>query len=250
MKRMVWSALFFLIWPALSLAGVAMTDANGGKTYISEGKLKHVDAEGNISIFTVARQEMVLADPGRKVYSRGTVKDFCQAGQQIMDQAMSQMSPEEREIMKQFMVTREESRTPPRVTVAPAGSGGRVAGFDTLKYSVAVNDQPYHEVWIAEDKTLREEMKSFPDLLSMTAEIADCMGQGFGTNPPIQPENTAEYQALYQKGFPLKTVSLVDGTTEVTDEIRAVEIKSLDDALFQPPKEYSEVAYGEFMQGE
>lgn len=249
MKKLFWSLILSLLFPTLALAGVVLTDAQGGKTYIENGRLKHVDTEGRIEIFHATTGEMFLIDANRKLYARGTVADFCKAGKGMMDAAMSKIPPEQREMMKQYMGNMGAKRTPPKVTVAMVGGGGNVAGFATTKYAVKVDGRPYQDLWLANDRTLMKELQSVEKLLGMSAEMASCMGSEMGGQAPLAAEGTPAYQALFKKGYPLKSVSLEEGTPTVQEEVVRVEKRKLSAADFTPPTGYREVSFAAFVTG-
>ncbi len=249
MKNVIWSLLLVLAFPAIALSGVVLTDASGDRTYLSEGRLKHVGKDGQSQIFLSKSGEIILIDAERQAYAKGTVADFCRMGETLMDSVMAGMSPQEREMMKQFMGAAQDApkQPDPVVSVADQGSGERIAGLETHKYRVTVDGQPYAELWLSRDEALMREVGGLHELLKMTAEMTACMEAGIGMSIPVAPESTPQYQALYQKGYPLKVVSLESGPAEVEEEVVRIEKRRLGDDEFRAPTGYRQIPFAEFI---
>jgi hypothetical protein len=250
MKKILLGTLLILLCPAFATAGVVLTDISGDKTYISDGRLKYESKEGQTQIFLTQKEEIILIDNERQVYARGTVDDFCRLGKDLMESAMAGMSPQEREMMKQFMAGSQSApKAEPAVSVSRQGSGGKIAGLDTEKYRVNVDGEPYAELWLSKDRALMQELGGLQKLLALAAEMGACMEAGTGMSISVDPENTPEYQALYREGYPLKVVSLQGTAPEVDEEVAQVEEKSLSDEEFQAPAGYRSLSFSDFIGG-
>ncbi len=251
MKKIVWSILLIPFLPALALAGVVLTDISGDRTYISDGRMKFVSQDGQSQVFLPEKGEIILIDDNRRIYARGTVNDFCRTGKDLMDSVMAGMSPEEREMMRQFMGASQGAPSPrPAVSIASQGSGGKIAGLETTKYRVDVDGAPYAELWLSSDRVLERELGGLQKLLALTAEMSACMEDAMGMNLSANPENTPEYQALYKEGYPLKVVSLQAGGANIDEEIVKVETKSMPSDAFSVPAQYRSVPFAEFVGGD
>ncbi len=239
-----------MLLTATSWAGVILTYKDGSRTYIDNGRIKHTDQEAQTDIFDTRKGLVTLIEAEDKAYAQGTVEDFCEAGKSAMQEAMSGMSPEEKAMMEQMMKPKEAEPAvkPLRVSVSRQGSGGKIAGFNTEKYQVTVDGEPYEELWLSDDPALVKELGNMKKLSEMASGMASCMGAGMGSTPIAAPEDTAEYQSLYQKGFPIKIVPQGAEGEESGEEVVKVEKGPVPDAEFQPPADYRKVPFTEFMK--
>lgn len=243
--------LAFGLWALPAWAGVVLTAADGSKTYISDGMLKQTSAEPQTVVFNADRETILMIDRDQKIYAEGTIKNFCQAGSSMVDAAMAELSPEERAMMKQMMSqARPPSGPRPKVSVAAAGSGGTVAGYPTRKYAVQVDGRPYEELWMSHDPAIMGELNNLEKLVKLTGQIGSCFSDNLGMEPSQMVETSPEYLTLYRQGYPLKTVSLEEGTPETVDEVVKVEKRTIPASEFRPPAGYRQVTFPEMMQAQ
>lgn len=248
--------LIFSASPAL--AGWKAVDKEGNITLFSDGKFKHVSPEdGMISIFDSAKGVITMVSEHERVYASGKPEDFCKGMKEMMDAAKEQMDaamanipPEQRammeEMMKQSMPA--ESAGPvakPSVSIQKAGSGGKVAGWDTDKYKVMVDGNLYEEVWLVSDSTLKKDIEKVD--FSIFQKFSSCTEDQYGRGQ--DPEDTPEYMELMKEGFQVKTVSHGDVEHHSSDTV-SLEKRDIPESEFKVPAGYRKVSITEIFSME
>lgn len=232
-----------LFVPSTALAGWVLTgkdaeDESGQPetTFIQDGKIAvGPSAEAIQTVFDAKNGQMMIVNHERKTYWRGDPKEMKAGMNSAMDQAMAEelkdMPPEQAaqykammQGMKDKMIGQANKGPRPKVTIKNAGSGGKIAGYDTVKYQIAENGQPAAEIWLATDLDLSDDFEP-----SAMLNMVDAMSP--------EPSYTADPAVidLYKKGFPLKVVEFDQGVAHVAELKDKVEEKSLPAALFEPP---------------
>jgi hypothetical protein len=221
-------------------AGWIEVEKDGNKVLISKGRIKSTWDEGIWLINDINTNEMILVNDKLRLYSRGTIDDFCQAMSEVYTEVMKKIPPEQRALMEQEM-KRQKKKTSPKVSIERMGKGGMIAGFSTMKYLVTVNGVPYREVWLTTDASLMKELN--PKKMSQfIAKLKQCM---VGTAGMVVEavEVSPEYIKLEQKGIILKEVNKEEGYVET--EVIRLEKKSIPDSEFQPPAGYKKISFFE-----
>lgn len=211
-------------------AGWVMTDKDGSKTYLSDGKVKEASEEGGEAsmVMDYKKKQLLVVNPETKVCAQASFDEYCG----VMNQMFSAM----REAMKSMGggTAPEEN---PQVSVKKVGSGGKIAGFDTIKYQVFADGSLYEEVWLSANRALVAEMGD----LSALNKFASCLNGGMTRDVEASPE----YMKLLSIGLPVKTVSYEMGSPEVGAEIVRMEKKNIPASVFEAPSGYKKVPIGE-----
>ena len=184
---------------------------------------------------------MIMLQPSRKQYTKSTISDFCGSTKAMVDSAMENVPPEYRQMMEQMMG--KQGKAAPEVSISKAGDGETVAGFKTTKYKVMVNGALYEEVWVSDDTALQ---KDWQPLAPMMKEFEACTAAMAEIGSP-SPETSPKYQALMEKGLPLKTIRYQNGEKDTVTDVMKIEKNNIPDAEFKTPKGYSEVPLSSFM---
>lgn len=229
--------LSFFILPHFNMlfAGIVMTEKDGSKTYISNGKLKEISTEDGM-IMDSRTGYFIYFSPNKKVYTRGKISDFCESMSKLMDQMMASMPPE----YKKMMGVGQDKKTP-KVEIISEGDGGTIAGCKTEKYKVMVNGEPYEILWLTTDVSLTNEFKSLVGMLSEFQKCSKIMNIG---TPPV--ELSSDYIKLMEKGLTLKSIEYEEGTENITTNTVSLEKKDIPDSEFQVPSGYKEMSFTEF----
>lgn len=264
-----------LILPAY--AGWVEVHKNGQKTFISHGKVKSVfrveeGPEISYIIDTVSGQ-ITMVNSDLKVYASGTPEDYCKGtkafGEEIRDSVMSQLTPEQRQMMEEQMGAMQNMKPAPQqniinrapeVSIVNKGSGGIIAGHKTEKYTVLADGELYEELWIASDISLKKEIQAnrMGGMYKTEKRMSKCMGsmdmgmKGMNTNDPT---DTPEYEKLIEEGWVLKAVMYMPGyfgegnqSQTVTDIVK-LEKRSIPDSEFKVPSGYRSLSVAEMMRG-
>ena len=232
-------------------AGWVEVDIHGNTTYISDGRIKNVPEEAGAmwTIFDANKGTITMVNPAKRSYTVIATAKYCDEMSSIigglMEEHMKGMTPEQRAMMEQ-MTGRNRATKAPKVSVARKGSGGKIAGYDTVKYSVTVDGKPYKDVGVATDASIMKDMRKFMQkAIKMGAEMDDCMQGplGMGSNP----ENSKEYLSLMEKGWTMREARK-DGIG-VETEVKSLVKKSIPASEFRVPSGYSKVDMRQAMEG-
>ena len=262
-------------------AGWVAIDKSGDKNVISKGIVKNTSPNrSEWSLMDVNSGTLMVINDRDKVYTSGTAKEFCKTmsgmrnqmmsgghGQMRaemekmmkgMDDAMKDMSPEQRQMMEQMMnrARGQGAGMPgmgrgrgqgPAVSVSKAGTGDVVAGFKTTHYKVSVGGRVAKEVWLTADSSLMNDIKPYMNkFLEMSREMKRCTSMGGMMGGP-NVEGSEAFQSLMEKGFPLKEKDIRSGWTR---EVVKLEKKSIPDSEMKLPKGYKKVSFMELMQSQ
>lgn len=231
-------------------AGWIELDNNGGRSVFSKGLFKNSNQnEDTWSIMNMNSKTMTMVSDKRKIYSTGTMQEYCASMSGMMkkmkanmDAAMAGMSPEQRQMMEQMMG--KGKRPDPKVSIANEGNGGVIAGFKTTKYLVSVDGKPHKEVWLTTDSALMKATKPYMSKFSeMSDEMSKC-GSGGGMNVFIV-ENTKEYNKLMRTGYTLREK---DAEMSHFHEVTSLKQESIPASEFAVPKGYKKMSFEEMMQ--
>jgi hypothetical protein len=225
-------------------AGWLMKEANGDETFVSDGKMKSNWQAGGM-ILNGNTGTLIMYDDQKKMYTEGSVEEFCEFATSMFEKMMEQIPPEQREMMKKMMGGSGDS-SPPEVVVTKQGEGKKIAGFSTDKYDVVVNGDLYEEVWIATDKGLSED---FRPLMGFIADVTACVGS-IGMIGEITPEATDEYAELFKAGVMLKVTSHEEGSQDKGMDVTSLEKTDVSESVFKAPDGYRKVEFGELMNVE
>ena len=232
-----------------SHAGWIEVDSHTGTMYISkQGLIKNVppDASGMWSVMDLQDGSITMVDPGKRSYTIIYPEKFCGQVTTMMDNMMADMTPERRAMMKQMMGAGGQ-RPAPRVRVTKMGSGGIVAGNNTVKYSVTVNGRPFKDVWLAPDAPIMRDVRKFISKASeMGAKMESCSQMGPGAEGPA-PELSTEYLGIAKKGWILKEVNKKSGKVE--KNVISLKKKSIPSSEFRVPAGYRKVEMRRLMGG-
>lgn len=221
------------------ISGIFMIEKDGTETYISNGRLKEISKDDGM-IMDSKSGVFTYFSPEKKIYTRGTISDFCEAMNQMVKQVIESMPPEYKEMMGVG-----QKQKPPKVEIVSEGDGGTIAGYKTEKYSILANGESYETVWLSTDASLIKEFKSLVGMLSEFQKCSKIMD--FGA-PPV--ELSPEYVKLMEKGLTLKSIEFEDGVENIIINTISLEIKDIADAEFQVPAGYQEMSFGEYFSSQ
>jgi hypothetical protein len=168
-------------------------------------------------------------------------KKICDELSKMMDAMTEAMPPEQRAAMEKMMSEKASTQKAPVVTVSRVGSGGKVAGQDTDKYSVTVDGKPYKEVWLAVDSPIMEEARVFTkSAMDLSKQVEGCKQIGpLSATLVAMPESSKEYMTLMEKGWRLKEVDMRNGNVQY--EVESLTKKSIPASDFQIPAGYEKL---------
>jgi hypothetical protein len=241
------AAILLFSWIAPGFCGYVITEADGTRSLVSNGKIKSLpgDMDDETVIMDLKKGEMILLSNTEKTATKTTIDEFCAMMEQVgqaMAQAMAQFQ-EQSGAGGQFPVPGADQK-PPEVRVEKTGSGGSIAGYDTQKYTVYADGQLYEELWITTEKKLIDEVGG----LDKIARFEQCANQVMAAESSV--ESDPAYLSVATSGWVLKSVSHEDDVAEALVDVRSIEPKDIPDSEFAIPDDYELVPFEEMFEME
>ncbi|MDH4204997.1 MAG: DUF4412 domain-containing protein [Desulfobacteraceae bacterium] len=230
------AVVFWLVIPAD--AGFFMVDQNGETTLISKGRIKNA-SEGIVWILNGPRDEMIFINDDQKTYSIGTTDEYCNSLSAMFEQMMKGVPEEQRKMM-----TKGKGSSRQDVSIVKLGDGGTIAGYKTVKYKVLVGGELFKEIWLTLDSSL---MKEYKPLIPVLKKFNSCTNS---MEMESSPENTPEYQKLWEAGFELKSVRYERGDSESETDVVQLDKKTIPESEFKVPSGYKQVSFAELLKAQ
>ena len=234
------AVVFWLVIPAD--AGFVMVDQNGETTLISKGRIKNA-SEGIVFILNGPSDEMIFINDEQKTYSRGTTDEYCNSISATFEKMMEGVPEEQRKMMEQMMAKGKKT-SGQDVSIVKLGDGGTIAGYKTVKYKVLAGGELFKEIWLTLDSSLMKEYKLLVPVLKKFDSCTNRMGI------ESSPENTPEYQKLWEAGFELKSVRYESGNPEPETDVVQLEKKTIPESEFKIPSGYKQVSFAELLKAQ
>ncbi len=217
-------------------AGWKAVDKEGAITLISNGKFKHVSPkDGMGSISDSGKGTITMVNNREGVYVTGKPHEFCQEMKAMMNAALASIPPEQRAMMEEMMKS-SAAAAKPAVSFKKAGSGGKIAGWDTDRYEVFVNGKLYEELWLVTDKAILNDLDKLD--IGLFQKFSSCMANQSGGNH--DPEDSPEYIQLLKKGWQVKSVPHGDVHHHLSETI-SLEKTDVPESEFDVPAGYRKV---------
>lgn len=211
-------------------------------TYL-QGKRIRTESEGRIWVLDFQKGMLVTINPTDKTYTEMSLKDLKEAQKQAMAwmsglraqmvEKMKTMSPEAREAMQKKLDSMPEGmfgeEKPAKITVKATGKKETINGFACKEYEVYEDGDLTTQYWLAPSVST----KAFDAYQKELSQWLEGMG-------PLGANRLREWEHIRDHGFPIKVTRVKPSAGKVSfdREILGVEEKSLDEAIFQPPKDY------------
>ncbi len=218
-----------------------MTDADYTVTYIGDGWFKSIDGSEEEDItfmFNHSKDIIIMIDDANERYAKGSGDDYCNAMKAMRDEMNKQIPPEQAKMM-QDMIEQQKAKPTPKVSVTK-GSGERIAGYQTDKYSIHVDGELFEEKWMSTDPALKDILQIIRGIVEFTARTVSCSvpDESFLKG---SPEFSAEYKKLEGSGVELKSVRYEFGDPDVDREVVSLEKEDIPSSEFEIPDGYSAI---------
>ena len=220
--------LALLVICPLAMAGWVVLDKDGQKNLISQHRIKTVSqsAEDGWTVMDFKKDQILLVDLENKAYAIASFDQFCESMQKLANKIQSMFGKIQQE------------KKPAKVEVVKAGSGGKIAGYDTVKYQVMVDCQLQEEVWISPRPEFAKDL-SFDRL----AKLMACGAQ----------KDDAEYSGAYQKmmasGWVMRSVNYEGGQGETDAHVAEVTEQDIPESEFQVPQGLKKASVEDLITG-
>lgn len=215
----------------------------GMNRMIVSGDQVRMESRGQAMLFDASAREMTVLIPSQSKYQVMDQQDVRKLGEQ-MQQMRSQMEqqlqnvPEDQraEMRKQMQSMMPGMGDQPEIRVEATGGSASVAGASCREARVLRDDQPTHEVCVAEPGALGIPDEDFETLMSMFGFFEEMAGVMGGGNAEMgAPEMRQMMNEL--GGMPARAQA-VDGSNSW--QITGVEAHSVDASQFEVPADYEE----------
>jgi hypothetical protein len=204
-------------------------EKDGQRNLISQGRIKTVpqDASEGWTVMDIKKGQILLIDLENKAYALASFDEFCQSMQKLAAK-----------IQNMFSKIKQEKK-PAKVEVVKAGSGGKIAGYDTVKYKVMVDGNLQEEVWISSGPEFAKELP--PDML---AKLMACGAQ------KDDVEYSAAYQELMASGWVMRSINYEGGQAETDADVVKVTKQDITESEFQIPQGLKKTSMEELITGQ
>lgn len=224
-----------------AFAGWVQVDREGTTTLISDGVLKGTSVGDDLySILDAKKGNIIFIDSKRKVYSRESIDDFCEA-------VVAGMSKANKKVPEENQGKQKPGKDAPQVSFVKEGDGGVIAGYPTVKYRVLADGKLYEEVWLTTDPVVMKDleslfrtvMKKFEKCLFSVANATDSLS--------LSVEDTPEYQKMEQEGWQMKSRNYSGTGLPSTYEVIKLEKKDIPASEFEIPSGYKKIPVSEML---
>jgi len=214
--------------------------------YISDNRVRMQQPEiTTITDFTQDR--FTLINSTKRYFWSGSVDDYVKEMSAQRAEAMAQRAgklpipeakkEEARKADAEHKRTLQPTVLPP-ISLASAGPGEKIAGYDTEKYEARVDGDLFQEIWLAPSLKLGSDLDTARFLAQQQKTGAAMMGKAAKQYNALY--NDAEYRDLLAKGFVLKTIThhLAGSYERVATSVKQADVAASE---FAPPDDYRKV---------
>ena len=228
--------------PMQGQTAAAQNKSRESTTYL-KGKRIRTETEGRIWVLDFSKGMLMTINPTSKTYTEMSLKDLKEAQKQAMEwmkslraqmeEKMKTMPPESRAVMQKKLDSMPAEmfgeEKPAKITVKATGKKETINGFACKEYEVYEDGDLTTQYWLAPSVST----KAFDTYQKELSQWLEGMG-------PLGANRLREWEYIRDHGFPIKVTRVKPSVGQVSfdREILGVKEKSLDEALFQPPKDY------------
>jgi hypothetical protein len=224
-------------------AEMAVSQKSRESTIYLKGKRIRTETEGRTWILDFERGLLITIKPTDKTYTEISLKDLKEAQKQAMEwmkslraqmeEKMKTMTPEARAAMQKKLDSLpagtfgEEKRG--KISVKATGKKETINGFACEEYEAYEDGELTTRYWLAPSVST----KAFDEYQKELSHWLEGTG-------PLAANRLREWEHVRDHGFPIKVnrVKPDQGKLSFDREILRIEEKSLEQALFLPPKDY------------
>lgn len=162
-----------------------------------------------------------------KSYTEMTEKDFedmmakMEQAKKQMAAQMEKMPPEQRKMMEDMMKKMMPGADAPKTEFKTTGSGGKINGWNTVKYEAIREGAKRSDIWLADFNAVGVSEADFAPFRHMSKYFEK-----------FAPDNEWKLQ---DKGMPVKTITYKDGKPEFQTEVKSVKKEPQAASLFEVP---------------
>lgn len=255
------ATLALLLTPALAQAGwvvewsTAATNSKGERMptqqatqSIAENRVR-MDQPEVVTITDYGTNRFTMMNPEKQYFWSGTldeyVRDMTVAREGSLRKRISEMTGKgaDAEIATDpTPVSVDVAKLPP-ISITPAGSSEKIAGYDAQKYNIQVDGELFEEMWIAPvdmsadlnfDRFLEQQLKNSAAMKGKASKSYNALYR------------SPEYRRLVEKALVVKNVTHhLSGSFERT--ATGIAQRDVPDATFTVPDSYRKVRLGDLL---
>ena len=251
MSKSIWWGLcvvVFAVTPTLANAGWIIKwentpirkgdrlESSDATAYI-DGNRTRLEQDHITTVTDYGKGTFSLLNPKSKFYWSGTVETYAKESVKrrnaVMKSRMGSKASEDSDELPEVDV-----ETLPKITIEPTDEKLIIAGHETFKHVIRVNDELFQEVWVATDLDLTDDLD--PKKVAEYQQTASRGMIGNSAKPYNALYRSPEYVKLLKKGFALKTlIHHIAGSFE--QSAKSVRESDIAPASFRVPKDYRRV---------
>ncbi len=201
------------------------------------GNRTRVEQDNVTTISDYKKKRFSVLNPKTKRVWSGSIDDYVKENVKRRNQTTQRrLGAKQKKDLKELPTLDVDSL--PEITVTRTDEQKTVAGHNTFKYSIQVNDERFQEVWLAEDLDLSDDLDP-KKLLEYQRKSSRGM-IGSSAKPFNALYRSKAYLDMLKKGYPLQTViyHLAGSYEQKAASIREADI---DDSRFEVPGDYEKV---------
>ena len=187
------------------------------------------------SLIDYNKSRFTILNPERQYFWSGTVDQYVAEMLQARARAAKKRRGEDIDAQAEAKI---DPKSLPPVVVTRTEETETIAGHPTRKYEIRVDNEPFEELWVAEDLDMSGDL-DVKKLLAYQKKMSAAM-LGNSATAYNALYHSPEYQNLLQKGFVLRSIThhIAGGFERKAVELKQVEIPASE---FQVPDSYRKV---------
>jgi hypothetical protein len=213
--------------------------------YVSEGKTRIVQP-GSTTVVDYKNNRFTLINQNKGLFWTGTVDEYISemgrnrqaaANERFGNSTAAQMIRD----------PQKPDADAPKIVVRKLGTGGAIAGHETVKYQIESNGELFQEVWVAENLDLTSDLDP-RQYLTVQQKLSDGMIGKSGRSFRAMWKNH-DVRVLHEKGFIVQNVirHVAGGFERVTTAVRRADVA---DSEFEVPESYRRVRLSDVLKGD
>ena len=210
-------------------------DPEPATMYVSGGRVR-LEQPHTTSLIDYDKGRLTLLNTDRQYFWSGSLDEYVDEMTKNRAKAMNERLG--KDAKAKFAVPKLDPNSLPGIVIKKTGEKKTVAGHETWKYEVLSNDEPFQELWIAEDIDLSKDLDPKKFLAYQKKMSGAMLGKAAAQYEALYRSD--DYVKLLQKGYTLEAhVHHIAGGYERT----ATSVKQADvpPSKFDVPNDYRRV---------
>lgn len=222
-------------WKSTPIRGDARQDSQRSTAYVEDNKMK-MEQPHIVTVYDYDKQRFTVLNPATRFFWTGSLDDYVLKSATRRQQQLSKSYGSNKK--DDDPLPKLDLEDLPEVTVELSGETKEIAGYQTTKYVVKINDELFQEVWVAPELDLTNDID--PEKYVKYQQKTSRGMIGASSKPFNAMYRSPAYLDLLRKGFALETLTNhIAGSFE--QSARSVRKSSVDSSTFEAPEDYRRV---------